>query len=139
MSIYNRIATTGGTVVYKDFDSSFKSNPATGDLRTKTDNDSIKQSVKNILLTAYGERPFEPLFGSDLGNMLFELYDEITKNEMKSTIKIALRNYEPRVEILSIDIDDSGVDRNEISMEMTYRTLNNQTPQKLYMLLTRTR
>ena len=58
---------------FKDINLSFKRHPVTNDLVVIKNEDAIKQSVKNIIFTILGEKPFLPLFGSKLNSALFEL------------------------------------------------------------------
>ena len=58
---------------FKDINLSFKRHPVTNDLVVIKNEDAIKQSVKNIIFTILGEKPFLPLFGSKLNSSLFEL------------------------------------------------------------------
>ena len=61
---------SGGTGIrarqslYSDFDLTFIANPNNKDITIKKDIAAIKQSVKNLILTHKGERPFQPYLGS---------------------------------------------------------------------------
>ena len=81
---------------FKDINLSFKRHPVTNDLVTIRDEDAIKRSVRNIIFTILGEKPFEPNFGSVINDALFDLdtnlneiriQDEITSS-MVTPIKI---------------------------------------------------
>lgn len=89
---------------YSDLDFRFRLNPNTGDFALKKDVEAVKQSVINILLTSRGERPFAPDFGGDLQAYLFENFDDVTVATIENTIVNTLRNYEPRVRILTVDV-----------------------------------
>ena len=58
---------------FKDINLSFKRHPVTSDVVTIRDEDAIKRSVKNIIFTILGEKPFQPNFGSVINESLFEL------------------------------------------------------------------
>ena len=49
---------------FKDINLSFKRHPVTNDVVAIRDEDAIKRSVKNIIFTTLGEKPFVPQFGS---------------------------------------------------------------------------
>ena len=102
---------------YTDLDFAFRANPITGDIALKREVQSVKQSVLNILLTNRGERPFDPEFGSDIRKQLFENFDPITEQLLSDQIRSALRNYEPRVRVLNIDIDGQP-DRNSLDISV---------------------
>ena len=58
---------------FKDINLSFKRHPVTNDVVTIRNEDAIKRSVKNIIFTILGEKPFEPNFGSVINESLFDL------------------------------------------------------------------
>ena len=102
---------------YKDIDLSFAAKRGTvfedgvrrGDVYKKVDIRSIEQSVENILLTNKGEKPFQPKFGSDLRRLLFELNTTmVSEYSVIKTIRMALEDYEPRIEVLDIELYDMG-------------------------------
>jgi len=90
---------------YTDLDFAFRANPITGDIALKREVQAVKQSVLNILLTNRGERPFDPEFGSDIRKQLFENFDPITEQLLSDQIRSALRNYEPRVRVLNVNVN----------------------------------
>jgi len=105
---------------YVDIDFGFRANPNTGDIALKRDEQAIKQSVVNILLTNKGERPFDPDFGSNITNQLFENFDPIVKQLIDEDIRGALRNYEPRVRVLNVDVN-AQPDRNSIDISVEFQ------------------
>ena len=70
----------------------------------KKNDEAIKQALKNLILTNLFERPFRPLFGSDITKTLFENYDPITESNLETFILTAIQNYEPRVIVSDINI-----------------------------------
>ena len=114
------MATIARHETYKDLDFTFKQNPNTNDVGIKRNNDSIKQSVLNILRTNHGERPFNFDFGANLRRYLFENMSNITAAQMSTSINTALRNYEPRLEVLNTNIQSKPQD-NEVYITVTGR------------------
>ena len=57
---------------FRDFSMSMKANPNTEDFSVVKNENAIKQSMKNLVMTGFGERPFQPEKGSRLRQMLFE-------------------------------------------------------------------
>lgn len=104
-SINKSVADTDGPLgrVYRDFDISLKPHPATGDLRIKSNVEAVKQSVRNLILTSFGERPFRPWIGSNARSSLFDQMDEITKNEILDGIAFTIDEYEPRFELTHVE------------------------------------
>ena len=124
--------------VYKDLDISFNLNPLTGDLGTKTDAAAINQSLKNLLNTNYYERPFNPTIGSNIKALLFELADPITINELRHAITQTITNYEPRVTIQDLIIEDNS-ERNAYNIRLVYRINTFREPFTLTYTLKRLR
>lgn len=105
--------------VYSDIDLTAKPHPNTNDVLKKIDLQAIKQSVRNILLTNKGEKPFDPNFGGGLRSFLFENFNSVSVTLLETNIRIALENYEPRVRVTEVDISDL-VDKNAIRVSVSY-------------------
>jgi phage baseplate assembly protein W len=89
---------------YKDFDLLFEKNELTGDIKARSELASINQSIKNIILTSSGERPFSD-FGVGVDFYFFENDDVGAFIGAKSSISRAINFYEPRVTTEYNDID----------------------------------
>jgi len=107
---------------YTDIDLNFSRNPITNDVSILQDADAIKSSVKNIILTNFGERPFNPIFGSGIRRLLFEPLTVITASSIRTFIETALENFEPRVEVLQIDVY-ADADNNAFQVTIGFRML----------------
>ena len=83
---------------FKDINLSFKRHPVTNDVLTVSNEDAIKRSVKNIIFTILGEKPFEPNFGSVINQSLFDLSTNLNEIRVSDEIKQSLLNYEPRID-----------------------------------------
>jgi len=88
-------------VEYSDIDPSFELR-TNGDIYRKLDAAAVRQAVKNIVITDYGEKPFRPTFGGNVRDMLFENFDFSLSEDIKSRIKRAIETYEPRAKIEKI-------------------------------------
>jgi phage baseplate assembly protein W len=110
-------------IKFADFMSEFTANPATGDLYKNINDFAIKESLKNLILTEKGERPFQPTLGSTIRGSLFNQMDEITVTRLRSSIEETIKNHEPRVVFrdLSVVLDDA---RNSASITIFYTTIN---------------
>ena len=89
---------------FKDISMTFKTNPLNGDLIALKNASAISRSLKNIVLTSRGEKFFDPEFGSGVSESLFENLDEVTALNIKDEIEYSIANYEPRVELIDIDV-----------------------------------
>ena len=83
---------------FKDINLSFKRHPVTNDVLTVSNEDAIKRSVKNIIFTILGEKPFLPLFGSVINQSLFDLNTNLNEIRISDEIQQSLLNYEPRID-----------------------------------------
>jgi phage baseplate assembly protein W len=114
------MATIAREETYKDLDFTFKQNPNTNDVGIKKNNAAVIQSCLNILRTNNGERPFNYNFGANLRSYLFENMNQITAANMSTSINVALKNYEPRIEVLNTNIQ-ARADDNEVFITVTGR------------------
>jgi phage baseplate assembly protein W len=89
---------------YSDLDADMILNPKTNDLLTTQNTRAVRRSIMNLLSTAYGERLFQPNIGASLRALLFEPIDPVSTFEMKDRIITTLRNHEPRISSLRVDV-----------------------------------
>lgn len=104
---------------FVDLNPNFNMHPITGDLPVIKNEDAIKQAVKNIVLTARGERPFRPFFGASANSALFENFDPTITDDLVLNIEDALSAYEPRVEVIDVDLLED-IDNNTIEITVNY-------------------
>ena len=97
---------------FKDLSVTFKKHPVTDDLVIVKDKAAVAQSIKGLLLTRRGERPFQPDLGSGLQDLLFEPLDYGSGALIKKEIKETLNRYEPRISITKLmcypDVSNNG-------------------------------
>ena len=104
---------------FKDINLSFKRHPVTNDVVAIRDEDAIKRSVRNIIFTILGEKPFEPQFGSVINEALFDLtttYDEIL---IREEIRSSILRFEPRITNLRVTTS-LYPDSNELNCTVQY-------------------
>ena len=111
-------------VDYLDIDLTFAKRPS-GDVYKKKDAAAVKQSIKNLLLTDFYEKPFQPFFGANLRAMLFELADDDTEDEVEENIRNAIKKYEPRAEILTITVNVLP-DQNDMRVSVYFKIISTQ-------------
>jgi phage baseplate assembly protein W len=122
---------------YTDIDLTFTPKPS-GDLYKKTDAADVKQSVKNLLLTNYTEKPFNMKFGGNLNDFLFELDTDIDVDLMADKIIQAVDQYEPRAQVLSVNAN-LYPQRNEVVVTVQFQVLSTSELVVLDLTLTRLR
>lgn len=115
----NKVGILGGDQ-YLDIDLSFKRNPITNDVMMKKNVNAINQSLRNLLLTNKYERQFTPSFGGNIYNSLFEPQDEFTKNDLEDKISNTIRNFENRVEVISVNVSYPELYHNSVSIQVVY-------------------
>ncbi len=124
---------------FKDLNITFKPHPVTGDLTTIKDEAAIKQAIINLLLTVPGERLFDSKIGSSLNNLLFEVLDYATASLINTEIENTLRNYEPRINVLSI-VTEPNFDSNGFDVELVFEVIGREDiPREINFFLERTR
>ena len=112
---------------FKDINLSFKRHPVTNDVLTISDEDAIKKSVKNIVFTILGEKPFQPNFGSVINNSLFDLNTSLSEVRVSDEIKQSLLNYEPRID--SVEVTTTIYpDSNELNCTVQYDIIGIPAP-----------
>ena len=104
---------------FKDISATFQINPVNDDLIALKNENAIARSVRNLILTIPGEKPFEPDIGSRVTDMLFENMDQITANAIRGEIKNTLINDEPRISLKEILVEPD-FDNNEYNVTINY-------------------
>jgi phage baseplate assembly protein W len=102
------------------------------------DLDAVKASVRNLVVTNFGERPFQPNIGSNVRGFLFEPADVFTIFGLKQNIEDVLLRYEPRVTDIIVQIEDNS-DYNRYDVTLTFRVITFNEVVDLELYLSRTR
>tara|TARA_R100000908_G_C3695717_1_gene108234 strand:+ start:300 stop:713 length:414 start_codon:yes stop_codon:yes gene_type:complete len=90
--------------------------------QSKTIPQQVKSNIKNLLLTSKGERVFQPDFGCDLRDLLFEQINSETLDGVDNSIRIALDTWLPYVNINDLIIVQDESNPNEITITLEYST-----------------
>jgi phage baseplate assembly protein W len=104
---------------FKDISFNLLKNPITNDIVVLKNEEAIKQSVKNLVLTKLGERLFNPLVGTNTNSYLFELTTTFSINTLIQEIEEVLKNFEKRIRLSNITIN-SEEDSNEFNVFIEY-------------------
>lgn len=123
---------------YSDIDLNFTPHPATGDVSLKYDENAVKTSIKNLVLTRNFERPFNSQIGTQIKNMLFENFNPLTEATLKRMIEDTIINYEPRAELISVKVLVSP-DNNSAMITITFKLVNTSIPVDVNLTIERTR
>jgi phage baseplate assembly protein W len=126
------------TRIFSDLDLNFTAHPVTGDITRRYDDNAIKQSVKNLLLTRNFERPFHSEIGSPIRQLLFDNPGPMFNVMLQRAIIDVINNFEPRVNIINVRVDDYS-DANEVYVTLEFTIVNTERPLTLDLALERTR
>ena len=120
---------------YADLDLTLTLHPIFHDIVPLVDLDAVKGAVKNLVLTNFNERPFQPTLGSNLRALLFEPADVFTIIAIKTGIRDVLKRFEPRVDQVIIQVHDNS-DENRYDIVLGFRiiTLDQLVNINLYLV-----
>lgn len=124
--------------IYSDFKKDLDINPISNDLALKLDEEAVKDSLRNLILTDKGERLFQPNLGCDIRKLLFDLMTPATIKLAEESIRTTIVNHEPRATIISIKVD-SLYDKNSLNIYIQFYVRNSQSPISISLFLERTR
>ena len=85
-----------------------------------SDEADIESSLEILLSTRPGERVMRPDYGCNLDELVFEPLTTTFKTYIKDLISTAILYYEPRIEVNSIDLDDTGELEGRIVISIDY-------------------
>ena len=119
---------------FKDINLSFKRHPVTNDLAAIKNEDAIKRSVKNIIFTILGEKPFSPNFGSFVTESLFNLNTEYDSITLEDEILNILYRFEPRIDNISVTVTILP-DTNEVNSTIQYDIVGEPSPSQIVDVL----
>ena len=114
---------------FKDLSASFQTNPLSNDLIALKNESAIARSVRNLVLTIQGERPFQPVLGTGVSRLLFENMDKLTASAIRSELRTTIENYEPRVEINEI-IVEADFEKNAFDVTLQYFIIGMDVPEQ---------
>lgn len=124
--------------LFSDFLTDLTPHPITKDVGRYRNDQSIRQSIKNLILTNYGERPFQPNIGSSIYRSLFEPNDSFLQEDIADSIRRTIEANEPRANLVNVEVL-TAPDENTISINIVFYIINNNEPQNLDIILRRVR
>jgi phage baseplate assembly protein W len=123
---------------FKDLDLNFTIHPVKKDINRVIGPMAVVNSIKNLILTNYYERPFQPDVGSNVRRLLFENLDNITATTLKNEIERTIANYEPRATVKAINVK-ADFDNNGFKVYLEFFIVNQTNPIVINFLLERIR
>lgn len=125
-------------IISSDFHKDLSLVPGKGDIARKSNEEAVKESIKNLVLTGRGERPFQPDLGCDVRELLFENATPQTLELIKTTIENVIKTYEPRCNLIGVDVT-GAVDSNTITITIVFTLINTLEPVSFNIILDRIR
>jgi phage baseplate assembly protein W len=129
---------TRNTRLFSDIDLNFTKHPVSRDITRRYDENAIKASIKNLLLTRNFERPFHSEIGSPIRSLMFELPGPMFDVMLQRAIIDVINNFEPRVQIIDVRVNDAA-DLNAVYITLEFKIVNTERPITLDLALERTR
>ena len=123
---------------FRDIDLDFDRNAVTNDVNVVEDVIAIKRSVRNLIQTNFYERPFHPELGCGIRELLFEPFTPMTRVFLQRKIEEVLINYEPRIELQNVAVDDDQ-DNNRLVVDIYFYIVGVSGPQVVQTFLQRVR
>lgn len=123
---------------FKDLDLNFTIHPIRKDINKTIGPMAVVNSIKNLILTNYYERPFQPDVGSNVRRLLFENLDVITATTIRDEIERTIINYEPRVTVIDMNVT-ADYDNNGFKVYLEFSIVNQTSPITINFFLERIR
>jgi phage baseplate assembly protein W len=120
-----------------DFFNSFLPHPDTGRLLVKTGEREYSQSIRNIVMTNIGERPFENQNGTNVRALLFDIFTDQTKDLVSKLIGQAVEK-ETNVSVVDINVESINQGK-AIVISIAYLFRGITTPAVVSVTLSRVR
>ena len=126
-------------VVFSDVNVTFTPHPVTGKLPVLKNADAVKRAVRNLILTNFGERQYDPLYGGNVRALLFENTDDpLLESLIQTRIEAAIENFEPRAKVDRV-IVDAKPDSNALVIKIRFTIVNQRFPVDLEVAIERVR
>ena len=93
----------------------------TGRIAVSEFEQDIRESIRIILRTAPGERVMRPDFGSGINDLAFASMNRSTLGLFESNIRQSIILFEPRVEILDVQLSTQNADLGKLEANLSLR------------------
>ena len=121
---------------FKDIAMAFGKNPFTDDINAVKNDNSIKSAIKNLVLTTPGEKPFQPLVGSRVNDLLFEPLDPFTDDALQEEIINTINQFESRVRLEDVQVQPIH-NRNMLNITIVYQVVGQPITESFSFVLQR--
>ena len=107
---------------FKDISAIFEVNPLNDDLIVLKNANAIARSIRNLIFTNRGDKPFNPFLGSRVTEMLFDPMDQISSVSVKAEIERTINSFEPRVNLEKVTVTPD-YDGNQYDVVIEYQII----------------
>jgi len=94
---------------------------ATGRIALSEYEDDISEALRIVLLTSKGERVMRQEFGASLHDFVFESMSATTIGRAQAAVTDALIKWEPRIEVLRVDVEPEQGEIGKLLIDIEYR------------------
>ena len=123
---------------FSDFTRNLETIPGRKDLSRKINENAVKESIYNLVMTDRGERLFQPSIGCDIRGSLFENIDANTILVLKESIKYTINTFEPRCNLRNVEVE-ANIETNELRVKIVFSVINSTNTSELTIDLNRVR
>src|SRR5215207_10119615 len=92
---------------------------------------NVREAIRVILMTEQRERLMLAVFGGSLGQFLFEPNTVTTRHLIKDRIQKALAEWEPRIRVENVSVEDDPADTQAAVATITYKLVATQTRERV--------
>jgi uncharacterized protein len=103
----------------------------TGSIALVGDSQDLEKAIRLILGTAPGERPMRPEFGCAIHDEVFAGANAATATRMANAVRVALVQWEPRIEVLDVDVTFEDIDDGVVYIHVGYQPTSSNDPRNL--------
>ena len=104
---------------YSDIDLDLTPHPVSGDVVVKYDDESVKSSIKHLILMGIHQKPFHPEIRSEIYTLLFENFTVVTSFEIQKEIEDIIKEHEPRANLVQVSVKE--IDRNYLGVTVKFK------------------
>lgn len=124
--------------IFSDFLADFDIHPLKKDVVRNVNEEAVKSSIRNLLMTNRGDRLYNSTIGSDIRAILFENSSPAMESVLGDLIKTTIDNYEPRARVIEVNVT-SDPDSHFVYATILFSVINKEEPLALELILNRIR
>ncbi len=95
--------------------------------------EDVENSIRVIIETKLGERVLRNQFGSEIHDLLFEPLNSNMRTYMASSLKETLTLNEPRITVLSVNLEQRDPTLGRVDITVNYETIGSRTTNNLVL------